>query len=70
MFILKLVLLYSLKYEREKNSIGSLKSILRDKAKTEHARNLVSGIDNMISVCGSKARGGLSVCLFLSNCCC
>ena len=57
---LRLVLLYALKYEREKNQLATLKSLLRDKAQSDKARDLVSGIDTMLNICGARARGGKS----------
>jgi len=55
---LRLVLLYSLRYENESNQIATLKRSLREKAVSDTARSRVATLDELLSYAGTKVRGG------------
>lgn len=55
---LRLVMLYALRYERERNSLTQLKAILRDKANNDTERGKCRAVDEIIRYAGSDQRGG------------
>lgn len=55
---LRLVILYALRYENQKNEIPTLKSLLRDRAGSDVARDQIRAVDMMLQYAGSKVRGG------------
>jgi len=55
---LRLVMLYALRYERERNSLTQLKAILQDKANTEAERSKCRAVDEIVRYAGANQRGG------------
>lgn len=55
---LRLVCLYALRYENGRNQLGTLKSMLRDRAATAKARNRTRAVDALLNHCGSGVRSG------------
>jgi vacuolar protein sorting-associated protein 45 len=55
---LRLVMLYALRYENERNELPQLKSLLRDRAVSDAERSKVRAIDELLAYAGHQVRGG------------
>jgi vacuolar protein sorting-associated protein 45 len=57
---LRVVLLYSIRYEEQKNHIATLKALLRDKATDPVAKQRVLAVDALLTYAGQNIRGEVS----------
>jgi len=55
---LRLVLLYALRYENQKDSILQFRKLLLDRASNDHQRLLVQALDTLLIHAGQSVRGG------------